>query len=211
MLQGITWYHHSAVRIDRENLNIYIDPWQIPASPVPADIILVTHDHFDHYSPADITQLSKDTTQLVVPRSLIGQASAKAHALRPGETIQLGVVTVTAVAAYNLRKTFHPIHQGWLGYIIGIGNFRYYHAGDSDFTPEMRDVRADVAFLPVGGNYTMDATEAAQAARAIRPQFAIPIHWGKLVGEEKDARLFVEKTGACARLLEKGKTCGKDG
>jgi L-ascorbate metabolism protein UlaG (beta-lactamase superfamily) len=206
MLQGITWYHHATVLLRRENLAVYIDPWQIPAESPAADIILITHEHYDHYSPPDIRQLSKENTQVVVPRSMLGQTAANAHAMKPGETVKLGQVTITAVPAYNLRKTFHPLHQCWLGYVVEIAGVRYYHAGDTDLTPEMREVRANVVFLPVSGTYTMDAAQAAQAALAIRPNLAIPIHWGKVVGDERDARQFVEKVGATAQILEKARS-----
>jgi len=185
---------HDTFRLDGPPI-IYIDPWKLPAGSLPADLILVTHDHFDHCSPEDVKKISKPGTVVIAD-----PASAKklpgARILRPGETATVGDVIIEAVAAYNINKfrspgqPFHPKSAGYNGYIITIGGERLYHAGDTDHIPEMAGYRCDVALLPVSGTYVMTADEAAAAAADIKPRVAVPMHYGDIVGGAADVQRF---------------------
>lgn len=200
--KGITWFHHASCLLQKDNKAIYIDPWELPATVPPADLILITHEHFDHYAPPDISKLTTPNTELLVPQSMFGQAPAKSHYVKPGDILMLGGVRIEVVPAYNSNKQFHPRSSQWVGYIVEMGGVRYYHAGDTDYLPEMSNIRADVVFLPVGGTYTMNAREAAKAVATIKPGLAVPIHWGKVVGQHKDAVDFIKMVGDKGWLLE---------
>jgi L-ascorbate metabolism protein UlaG (beta-lactamase superfamily) len=192
---------HDTFRVDGPPV-IYIDPWKLPAgSPAAdqpkADLILVTHDHFDHCSPEDVKKLSKPGTVVIADPA----SAAKLHGariLRPGETMAVGEAVVEAVPAYNVNKfrgpgqPFHPRSAGYNGYIITIGGERLYHAGDTDHIPEMAGYRCDVALLPVSGTYVMTADEAAAAAADIKPRVAVPMHYGDIVGSAADVQRFRE-------------------
>jgi L-ascorbate metabolism protein UlaG (beta-lactamase superfamily) len=185
---------HDSFRFDGPPV-IYIDPWKLPAGSPIADLILVTHEHHDHCSPEDVQKISGPTTVVIACPS----ASAKlpgARALRPGEKMSVGEVTVEAVPAYNVNKfrspgvPFHPRAAGHNGYMVTVGGERLYHAGDTDHIPEMAGFRCDVALLPVSGTYVMTADEAAAAAADIRPAVAVPMHYGDIVGNAADVRRF---------------------
>lgn len=188
MIENITRYKQASVKI-RDCIVIYIDPWDIPDREK-ADIILITHTHFDHLSPQDIELLRKPDTLVCVPTGA-HEVEGKVKILRPGDFAEHRGVRIDAVPAYNIGKSFHPKGNLWLGYVITIEGNRYYHAGDTDLIPEMKAIKdIDVAFLPVGGTYTMNAQEAAQAANTIMPRLAIPIHYGDIVGSKADAEEF---------------------
>lgn len=200
MLENIEWLGHASVKISGEKI-IYIDPWNIKKEDK-ADIILITHSHYDHCSPEDIERLRKEGTVVVAPQDCISKTGRETKVLQPGEKLTLGVVEIEAVPAYNLKKPFHPRTNQWVGYIVSMGGKRIYHAGDTDLIPEMEGIRADIALLPMGGTYTMDAQEAAQAANRIKPQIAaIPIHFGTIVGSERDAQRFKELCTVEVKIL----------
>ena len=205
LLAGITWYHHASCLLERAGKRVYIDPWELPANAPIADLILVSHDHFDHYSVADIAKITGASTELVAPQSMFGKVAQKTRYVSPGDKRCLQGINLEVVPAYNEDKSFHPESSHWVGYIVEIAGRRYYHAGDSDYISEMDAISADVAFLPVGGTYTMDVDAAVKAANAIAPKLAIPIHWGKLVGSEEDALHFVQKF-ANGRILKPGQS-----
>ena len=196
MLEDIHWLGHDTFRLDGSS-TVYIDPWKLPASAPAADLILVTHDHFDHFSSSDIARIASATTTLIGPAAVTGQVDGLTTVtLAPGETATVGGVTVTAVPAYNLDKfrapgaPYHPREAGYLGYVIEMDGRRVYHAGDTDAIPEMSEVRCDVALLPVGGTYTMTAEEAADACGALGAVAAIPMHYADIVGTRADAERF---------------------
>jgi len=189
MLESIHWLGHASFRIDDE-ITIYIDPWKLGGSPGPADLILVTHGHGDHLSLKDIAAISAPNTVIVCAAPYAGQLSGDVRPIAVGESLTIGPATVEAVPSYNTNKPNHPASAGNVGYVVEIGGRRIYHGGDTDLIPEMRDIRCDVALLPAGGTYTMDAEEAAQAVARIQPKVVIPMHWGDIVGTRDDIARF---------------------
>ncbi|MBI2107127.1 MBL fold metallo-hydrolase [Candidatus Woesearchaeota archaeon] len=196
MLEGITdlvtdkikWYGHSSFKI-KGDLVIYIDPWKVQDSEK-ADIILITHDHFDHFSKEDIERLKNKST-LVIGNNNVAKKLGSSYRVKSGETLFIKNVKIDVVPAYNVDKKFHPKKHGGVGYIIETDGVRYYHSGDTDYIPEMNDIKdIDVALLPVSGTYVMNAEEAFNAVKSINPNVAIPMHYGDIVGDLKDAEKF---------------------
>jgi len=190
---NIHWYGQSAFRIDDEGKQIYIDPYKMPKGLPKADFIFVTHSHFDHYSQGDIDKLWQQSTQIVAPADVAIKSSKKVKSVAPGDTLEVNGLKVEVVPAYNVDKSFHPRSNRWVGYILELSDgTRVYHAGDTDRVPEMDVIEADIVLLPVGGTYTMTAAKAADAANAINPKVAIPMHYGAVVGGDKDAEEFAK-------------------
>jgi L-ascorbate metabolism protein UlaG (beta-lactamase superfamily) len=185
----------------------------VPDGAPPADLILVTHGHYDHFSPQDIERLSARGTWLIGPAAVAERVGGQVHSIAPGEVLEDELVRgvhVRAIAAYNTSKRdadgnpFHPRDAGWVGYEVNVRGERLYHSGDTDVIPEMDSVTGvDVALLPVSGVYVMTAQEAAEAARRIQPRVAVPMHWGEHLGSERDARTFAERAGVEVRILPK--------
>ena len=191
MLENIHWYGHDAFRIEDAGRQIYIDPWQLPAGTPKADLVLVTHEHHDHYSPPDIDAIRKSSTAVVAPADLAAKIGPQATAVKPGQTLDAGGVKVTGVAAYNVGKKFHPKANNWVGYVVTLSDgTTVYHTGDSDAVPEMKTLKVDVALLPVSGTYVMTAAEAVEVANAFLPKTVIPMHYGTIVGSAADAEAF---------------------
>jgi L-ascorbate metabolism protein UlaG (beta-lactamase superfamily) len=182
---------HDSFRIEASKC-IYIDPYQIDEGKS-ADIILVSHEHFDHCSPEDVVKIQQSNTIIITEKDSAQKLSGDVRVITPGESMTLEGLTVTAVPAYNTNKEFHPKANGWLGFIIDIDGVRIYHAGDSDFIPEMKTLDVDIALLPVSGTYVMTSDEAVEAALAINPKLAIPMHYGAIVGDQSDAANFKDK------------------
>lgn len=196
MLENIEVLCHSSIRINKEKV-IYIDPFKINKNYNDADIIFITHDHYDHYSEEDIDKVIKEDTTIVISKDLLKKLLKKGinkNAIivaEPNKEYETQGIKFNTIHAYNINKKFHPKENNWLGYIITINNVKYYVAGDTDITDENRKVKCDVAFVPVGGTYTMDFKEAARLINEIKPKIAIPIHYGSIVGTEQDARNFI--------------------
>jgi L-ascorbate metabolism protein UlaG (beta-lactamase superfamily) len=213
LLDSIDWLGHSGFRIRVGRAVVYIDPYRVPADSPSADLILITHGHYDHFSPQDVERLSTRNTWLVGPAAVAERVSGQVHSIAPGELLDDELVRgvhVAAVAAYNTSKrnpegkVFHPREAGWVGYELNLRGERLYHSGDTDVIPEMDSVTGvDVALLPVSGTYVMTPQEAAEAARRIQPRVAIPMHWGSHIGTEADARAFAAKAPVEVRILEK--------
>ena len=201
MIEGIHWLGHDTFRIEGSS-TLYVDPWKLPANAPPADVILITHDHVDHFSTEDIAAIARPGTLIVGPASVtVGLKQAEGLTtvtIESGQTVTAATASVTAVPAYNTSKfrepgvPFHPREAGGLGYVIDLDGRRIYHAGDTDAIPEMRDVRCDVALLPIGGTYTMTAAEAAAACELISAAVVVPMHYGDIVGSRSDAARFAE-------------------
>ena len=197
MLKNIEVLYHSSIRIEEGNV-IYIDPFKIESSYSDADIIFITHDHYDHFSEDDIDVIRKNSTVIIVPQGMKDKALRSGFkedyiiAVEPGKSYNIGDIMFETVPAYNINKVFHPKENGWVGYVLEIKGVRYYIAGDTDKGEENSKVECDVAFVPVGGTYTMDAKEAAELVNEIKPKIAVPIHYGSIVGTKKDAIDFVD-------------------
>ncbi|MHB9033285.1 MAG: MBL fold metallo-hydrolase [Anaerolineae bacterium] len=189
MLEGIHWLGHASFRIELGGMIVYIDPWKL-THPMPADLVLVTHDHHDHLSPADIHKIQKSTTTILYAGKSSPEVNGHTRLVVPGEKITVGAATIETVPAYNLVKTFHPRVNNFVGYILELGGQRIYHAGDTDAIPEMSAIRCDVALLPIGGKYTMDVPEALRALDIIKPKIAVPIHYGDIIGSQDDGLNF---------------------
>ena len=190
MLTGIHWLGHASFRIDGDPV-VYVDPWKLGEA-MPADIVLVTHGHHDHLSVDDIARISKPSTIIVSAAPCAKSLQGDVRPMAPGDSLTLGTVTIEAVPSYNTDKPNHPKSAGNVGYIIEIDGRRIYHAGDTDLIAEMSGVRCDIALLPMGGTYTMNAEEAAEAAVRIHPGIVVPMHWGEIVGSSEDVARFTE-------------------
>ena len=205
----LTWYGQSAFRIRAENGDLFfIDPYRVPAEAGPARLILVTHPHGDHYDRGAVSALSGPDTLVVMPRS---SATDGITGLAAGETLRQDALRVTAVAAYNLTRRFHPRSAGWTGYILETDGLRIYHAGDTDLIPEMQSLEADIALLPVGGMFTMNVASAVEAAARIRAALCIPMHYGMLIGGRNAGRRFVEQLGTGALELPRARRTHRAG
>jgi L-ascorbate metabolism protein UlaG (beta-lactamase superfamily) len=201
LLAGITWLGHDSFRIKVPEGVIYIDPWKLRRAE-PADLILITHEHHDHFSANDVKKLLKPDTTIVTIGVVARQLKGDVRTVKPGDTLTVKGITVEAVPAYNPAKQFHPKAAGHVGFIITAGGRRIYHAGDTDAIPEMANIHADVALLPVGGKFTMTASEAAQAANLIKPQVAVPMHWGDIIGTRADAEAFKKACKVPVEILQ---------
>jgi len=196
MLENIEVLYHSSIRINKEK-TIYIDPFKLDRNYNDADIVFITHDHYDHYSEEDIDKVINENTTIIIPEELLTKLLRKGLnknaiiTVEPNEKYMVQGIKFETISAYNTNKTFHPKENGWVGYIIIINGIRYYIAGDTDITEENKQVKCDVAFVPVGGTYTMDFKEAASLINEIKPKIAIPIHYGSIVGTEQDAIDFI--------------------
>ncbi len=202
---ALHWYGQSAFRIQGPPV-VYVDPFELPAGVPPADVILITHAHFDHCSPADVAKIRGAATVVVGPAEVAAKLPPPVEVVSPGDTRTVLGVTVRAVPAYNTNKAFHPKADGKVGFVITVGGVTYYHAGDTDAIAAMAGLKPDVALLPVGGTYTMNAQEAARAARSIRPKVAVPMHFGSVVGSDADGARFaalLKGSGIAAVVLKK--------
>ncbi len=190
VFKKLSWLGHDGILYQNKKI-IYFDPFQIAGGPA-ADIILISHDHFDHCSPDDVKKIQTKDTVIVTEADSAKKLTGKIEILKPGETKTIQGITIEAVPSYNTNKDFHVKAKGWLGFVVTLEGVRVYHPGDTDFIPEMKEIKADIAFLPVSGTYVMTAQEAAEAAKVLKPKIAIPMHYGAIVGTEEDAKKFAE-------------------
>lgn len=206
MAVEITWLGHASFRLASPESVVYIDPWKRTTQPHDADVVFVSHSHYDHCSPPDVQRVCKDDTTIIAPVDAAGALGA-ARAVSPGETIQVGECTVEATAAYNVGKAFHPKSNNWCGAVFTLAGVRIYYAGDTDRIDEMNDLNnVDIALLPVGGTYTLNAEQAAKVCKMISPGRAIPYHWGDIVGSQADAQAFARAVGEKAKILQPGES-----
>lgn len=197
----VKWLGHDSYKFMFNNKVLYIDPFEVKEEDK-ADIILITHGHYDHCSIPDLKKLTKQDTVIITTPDTTSKLSGKVYGgdlklVKPGQSFDISGVKIKAVPAYNTDKPFHPKENEWVGYIIEINNIKFYHAGDTDLIPEMANIDVDVAFLPISGTYVMTVEEAVKAAKKIMPKIAIPMHYGKIVGEKIDAVKFKELCDFC--------------
>lgn len=190
VLSKISWLGHDGILYQGQK-TVYFDPFEIAGGP-PADLILISHDHFDHCSPDDVKKIQTKDTIILTEADSAKKLSGQVEVIKPGETKTIQGLTVEAIPSYNTNKDFHPKTKSWLGFIVTLNGVRVYHTGDTDFIPEMKTIQADIAFLPVSGTYVMTAKEAAEAAKVLKPRIAVPIHYGAIVGTAEDAQEFKE-------------------
>ncbi|MCR5294955.1 MAG: MBL fold metallo-hydrolase [Lachnospiraceae bacterium] len=196
MVENIDVFTQNSIRIRDNGKIIYIDPFHMQETPRDADLILITHDHYDHFSPEDIAKVSRGDSVLVVPEKMKSKAAEAAaltgriETVSPNQSYTIAGVSFDTVRAYNNLKPFHPKSADWVGYILKIDGKRIYIAGDTDFTKDARDAACDIALVPIGGTYTMDAKKAAELINFLQPKIAIPVHYGGIVGRKEDAEIF---------------------
>ena len=195
MLEGIELLCHSALKINKNNVIIYVDPFHIKERYNDADFILITHSHYDHFSEEDIQKMRNKNTTILITEDLISKVNSNDYKnivkVEPFQIYEFKDIKIETIPAYNINKQFHPRENNWVGYILTINQNKYYVAGDTDITKENKSVKCDVAFVPVGGTYIMDAKEAVTLVNEIKPKIAVPIHYGEIVGSEDDAIEFV--------------------
>ncbi|MGD8997457.1 MAG: MBL fold metallo-hydrolase [Anaerolineae bacterium] len=208
MLERIHWLGHDAFRIDGPQ-TIYFDPYELGEGNPQADVILISHEHGDHCSPEDVAKVQGERTVIVTIASAADKLAGDVRIVGPGDVIEVRGIGVEAVPAYNVNKfrspgiPFHPREAGHVGFVVTLEGKRIYHAGDTDYIPEMKDLKEiDIAFLPVSGIYVMTAEEAVQAAEAIQPDVAIPMHLGRGIGSPDAAQVFKEKAAVDVVALE---------
>ena len=200
IIKQMKWLGHDAFLLNAGGKIIYFDPFQLAGELPAADIILVSHEHYDHCSPEDIEKIQTENTVIVTEPQAAKKVTGKIKILKPGENCEVAGVRIEAVPSYNTNKKFHPEGNSWLGFVLTIEGTRIYHAGDTDLIPEMKDINADIALLPVSGTYVMTAEEAVEAALAIRPKVAIPMHYDAIVGSKDDARRFADGLAGKVRV-----------
>ena len=197
-MENIEVNTQNSIRITSRVGTLYVDPLEIANDAHDADYILITHDHYDHFSPEDIRKVAKADSILVVPEKMADKTQEvagdveKIETVKPGVYQELNGLEFETVSAYNLLKPFHPKSADWVGYVLRIDGKRIYIAGDTDATKEAKAVKCEVALVPIGGTYTMDAKKAAELVNAIRPNVAIPVHYGNIVGRPSDGDVFAQ-------------------
>ena len=195
MIENITINSQSSIKIE-DNKILYFDPFKIENNYNDADIVFITHSHYDHLSIEDLKKVIKEDTIFVVPESIIDDLSIfniredNIIKVLPNKEYNVLGYNFSTIPSYNTNKQFHKKEYNWIGYIITIDNKKYYIAGDTDITEENKQVKCDVAFLPIGGVYTMDYKEAAELTNIIKPKIVIPIHYGTIVGNLTDGNKF---------------------
>ena len=203
MLDRLAWLGHSGFFLQGPP-QLYIDPFRIGGGP-PADVILLTHPHYDHCSPGDLARIATDETEIFCPAdclTVLREVPGTRRLVEPGQSVQVGKLTIETVPAYTRKSRMHDRDQGWVGYIIERDGVRLYHAGDTDYIPEMRRLRVDIACLPISGGETMNIVEAAAAANCLAPQVAVPMHYG-VIGDDIDPDLFGNLTRVSVRTMER--------
>lgn len=210
MLENIEVLCHNSIRINKEKV-IYIDPFKIQNKYNDADIIFITHSHYDHFSEEDIEKVKKENTKICITQDLeektikLGFKKENIVIVKPNCSYKIDDIKFETLPAYNINKQFHPKENNWVGYILEIDNYKYYIAGDTDITEENKKVKCDVAFVPIGGIFTMDSYEAATFVNIIKPKIAVPVHYGCIVGNKEDAKNFkenIDKNIECKILIK---------
>lgn len=208
---GIIWTGHAGFKITYESKKIYIDPYKLSKeheNVSDADIVLITHNHFDHLSIEDLKNIINETTVIVSAQECLSQLKSlnvkESIGIDPRNSVKVNDLKIETVHAYNVDKEFHPKNDKKIGFIVEFGNDRLYHIGDSDIIPEMKDTNSTITLVPVSGTYVMTAEEASKAINElINPKIAIPMHYGTIVGNKEDAIRFSELVTVCkTKILE---------
>lgn len=195
MIEKLHWLGHSSFRWEASRI-VYFDPWKLSKDSKKADVICVSHEHFDHCSKDDIKSISSFGTVIVTCDAGASELSSlkadckEIRVMAPDDACEVNGVKIRAVASYNTNKKFHPKNANKLGFIVTMDSMTVYHSGDTDRIPEMDAIKCDVALLPISGTYVMTADEAAEAALVIKPKIAVPMHYGDIVGTASDAKRF---------------------
>ena len=187
MNQNLFRINHDCFRFDGEVV-IYTDPYHVPDNAPKADLVLISHEHFDHLSEEDLAKIRKEDTAFIAPPSCADKLHGEVHLVKPGDRLTVKGIPIEVVPAYNTNKTYHPRQAGHVGYVFETGGQRIYFAGDTDRIPEMKTIACDIALLPVSGTYVMTADEAAAAARDLKAKVVVPMHYGDVVGTDEDAK-----------------------
>lgn len=202
MIDNVYWLGHASIKITGSN-TIYMDPWKIKNDAEKADIVLITHSHYDHCDPSSVDKIIKDDTIVLAPKDCLTKFNnVDIKSVEPGGTFNIKGVKIEAVPAYNAGKSFHSRSNNWVGYMVTIDGKTIYHAGDSDVIPEMEVLKPDIMLLPVGGTYTMNAKEASVIVNKIMPEIAVPIHYGEVIGSSQDAEDFKKLCDCKVEILE---------
>lgn len=196
----VSWLGHASFLISGKK-TVYIDPWKIDGEPHDGDVVLVSHSHYDHFSEEDIRSVLKEDGSVIGSADVISELG-RGSVINPGDTMQVGSIHIKGVPAYNTEKEFHPRENGWLGFVVEMDGIRVYYAGDTDAAEEMEGLGdIDLALIPVGGTFTFDAGEAAEAVSRFSPKKVLPYHWGDVVGNRKDAQKFAKKAQVPVEIL----------
>lgn len=206
MTENIKVFKQNSIRIATSKGNVYVDSFEMQETPHDAAYVLITHDHYDHFSPESIEKVACKNTILVVPENMLEKAKeaagyvSKIVTVKPNEIKTIDGLEIETIPSYNIGKPFHPESAGWVGYIINTDGTRIYVAGDTDAIPEAKQVKCDVALIPIGGKYTMDAKEAAELINIMKPAVAIPVHYGQVVGNLKNGEEFARNVKAPVKV-----------
>lgn len=187
-------FNQAAIKIESTK-NIYFDPYQIKEEFHDADYIFITHDHYDHYDEESIKKLMKSETMIVVPECLkerVSKLTTNYFLVSPNEKYNLADLSFETTFSYNIDKPFHPKEKGYVGYKIKLEDKHLYIMGDTDYLEENLHMTCDICFIPIGGTYTMDVQEAAAYINELKPELAIPIHYGSIVGDLSLSKQFID-------------------
>ena len=196
IMEGISVNYHASIRIEKDGKVFYFDPYKIEDVKNDADYIFITHSHYDHYSESDIKKVMNDSTKFIVTTDLedkiktLNVSDNNITVVIPNEKYKVDDISFNTIPSYNINKTFHKKSYNWVGYVVNIADVKYYIVGDSDSTDELKNVKCDVIFIPVGGTYTMDYMEASNAVNDMDVKYAVPVHYGE-AGSRTDAEEFV--------------------
>lgn len=202
LLDGVTWFRHSSIRIRRGGLEVHVDPWGVTERSA-ADFVLLTHPHYDNFSEEDIAKVRGSDTVVIAPVEMRKQLEDPDHLIRPGDLMQLNRIDILAVPAHNTERKFHPPGAGWLGYVFTIDDITYYHAGHTDLLESMAGIRCDVALFPCSSDYTMSSEDAIGLAESCGARVLVPLHWEENKTGIGELRALADQFSGTIELIER--------